>query len=584
MLQRIACVLAACAALAAAAQSTCPARLFVSGYRSTVHVYDACTGAYVRDLDSRTRLRGAQAIRLGPDGFVYVVAEEAGFIHRYRNDTLEYAGQFAAVPGIGATGLVFDAAGIAYVAGYNSGDVKKYDRNGGALGAAFPSRASGLLGPDNGMTFGPDGNLYIPGYDSHSVVRFDPRTGETSVAVAARTAGIFQTRGLLPARDGQHMYITAEGSGQLLRWNLASGEVVQLRAGLTQPTGIDYAPDGNLLITDLNSVIKVNPQTGATIATLVGQGVGGVNGLTFVQVIATAGAGVVDATQIGSQYWVVGDAVFNGRVLELNALVSATGTAFGPDLRFSELAIQRWGTARNELTACDRATFAWTSTGADSANFGSGGYPIERYFANEATARCQQQGLDAADKSWVNGQWWGGEARSGEGLFLHRRADGTTFFAWFTHRPAAGVVADATQVGTQYWVVGDGVFNGRTLAMTAIVSATGTSFGPGLDRRQLAIKRWGGITIELLSCTTARLTWASSGADTANFGDGGYDLVRYFDDESSARCLQQGVDHADKSWVNGQWWGGAARSGEGLFLDRRSDGTTFFAWFTHRPR
>ena len=55
MLQRFLCLLAALAALSAAAQ-TCPSRLFVSGYRSTVHVYDACSGQYLRDLD--THLRG----------------------------------------------------------------------------------------------------------------------------------------------------------------------------------------------------------------------------------------------------------------------------------------------------------------------------------------------------------------------------------------------------------------------------------------------------------------------------------------------------------------------------------------------
>ena len=56
----------------AAALTTCPHHLLVSGYFSTVHVYDACTGAYLRDLDSRARLAGAQAIRLGPDGLIYV--------------------------------------------------------------------------------------------------------------------------------------------------------------------------------------------------------------------------------------------------------------------------------------------------------------------------------------------------------------------------------------------------------------------------------------------------------------------------------------------------------------------------------
>src|SRR5690606_3898616 len=128
MFRRFLAVLALLVAAPAAAQSPCPARLFVSGFNSTVHVFDACTGQYLRDLDTRPRLAGAMAVRLGPDGLLYVVAETAGVVHRYRNDTLEHAGAFVQVPGIGATGLAFDAAGIAYVAGYTSDDVKRFAR------------------------------------------------------------------------------------------------------------------------------------------------------------------------------------------------------------------------------------------------------------------------------------------------------------------------------------------------------------------------------------------------------------------------------------------------------------------------
>ena len=114
--------------------------------------------------------------------------------------------------------------------------------------------------------------------------------------------------------------------------------------------------------------------------------------------------------------------------------------------------------------------------------------------------------------------------------------------------------------------------------------ATGTHFGPTMSFSELTLKRWGAVTIEFTSCSTATLTWTSSGADSAGFGDGGYALQRYFEDESSARCREQGMDAADKSWVSGQWWGGDSRAGEGLFLDRRADGRVFVAWFTHRPR
>jgi len=562
--------------LAAAAES-CGSRLFVSGWFSTVHVFDGCTGAYLRDLDSRTRLTGAMAVRLGPDGFLYAVSEAGGGVHKYRNDTLEYVGTFIQAPGIGATGLAFDAAGVAYLGGFQTDEVLRYDRSGAALGAAVPAHAGGLNGPDSGMTFGRDGNLYIPSWNNNSVVRFDPRTGATTVAVPARTAGLLHTRGLLASRDGQHMFITSEGSGTLLKWNIATGAVSVLASGLAVPTGIDYGVDGKLLVSNGDGVVRIDPDTGERLSTFVSSGAGGINGQVFLAVIPMA-----DMAQVGTQYWIVGDAAFNGRVLDLANVLSATGSGFGPGLRFSELAVARWGSARIELTACDRASFTWSSSGPGTANFGDGGYPLQRLFRNEGTARCEQQGLDAADRSWVNGDWYGGESHSGEGILLHRRADGTAFFAWFTYHPL-GAGADMAQVGSQYWLAGDGPLVGRRLTLP-LLSATGTHFGPTMRFSELTLKRWGTVTIEFTSCSTANFTWASSGPESANFGDGGYPLQRYFDDEASARCQAQGMDAADKSWVNGQWWGGAAHSGEGLFLDRRSDGRVFVAWFTHRPR
>ena len=583
MKRRLAALLLAFAG-PAFAQTECGSRLFVSGFFSTVHVFDACTGRFLQNLDTNARLAGAMAVRLGPDGLIYAVSESNGAIHRYRNDTLEYAGLFVQVGQIGATGLAFDGAAIAYVAGYNSDDVKRFDRNGAALGPAFAARSSGLNGPDNGMTFGPDGDLYIPSFDSSSVVRWDPRTGTTSVAVASRTAGLLSTRGLLAARDGTHMFITSEGSGAVLRWNLASGAVSLFSGGFVQPTGIDYAPDGTLLVSSGDAVMKVDATTGARIGTFIEAGTGGIAGQVFVAVIPKPAASGVDASQVGTQFLVVGDGAFNGRVLELGNVLTATGTGFGAGLRFSEIAAKRWGAVRMELVSCTQARFTWESTGATSAGFGAGGYDVVRYFENEATARCRAQGVDHPDRSWVNGQWWGGAARSGEGWFVDRGADGRTFFAWFTHRPAPGVAVDASQVGTQYWVVGDARLEGRTLRLDNVYSATGTHFGPGLDFSQLGVKRWGSARVDLVSCTEAVFSWDSTGSTSAGFGAGSYPVYRYFENEDTARCRAQGLDAADRSWVNGQWWGRDARAGEGLFIDRAADGRAFLAWFTHRPR
>jgi streptogramin lyase len=430
MIRRLLLVSLLLAAPLAQAVQSCGSRLFVSGWNSTVHVFDACTGQYLRDLDTRARLAGAMAVRLGPDGFIYAVSEQANTIHKYRNDTLEYAGIFAQVGNIGATGLVFDAAGVAYVGGFQTDDVRRLDRAGAALAPAVAPRAGGLNGPDSGMAFGPDGNLYIPSWESNSVVRYDPRTCDVATVVAGGTSGLAHTRGLLAARDGQHMFITSEGSGRVLKWNLASGAVSVLTTGLVGPTGIDYGPDGKLLVSNGDGVVRVDPDTGAILSSFVAAGTAGIRSQVFLSVLPA-----VDATQVTTQFWIVGDAVFSGRVLDIPFAYTAGGTQFGPLLTRAEIAVKRWGRVRIELTSCTEATFTWDSTGADSAGFGAGGYPVTRFFENEATARCRQQGIDAADKSWVSGQWWGGEGRSGEGLFLDRRTDGTTFFAWFTHRP-----------------------------------------------------------------------------------------------------------------------------------------------------
>ncbi|MEP7156461.1 MAG: hypothetical protein ABI905_11855 [Betaproteobacteria bacterium] len=569
--------------LAASAQ-TCGSRLFASGYFSTVHVYDACTGQFLRELDSGTRLQGAQAIRVGPDGFIYVVAEQASTIFKYRADTLEFAGTFAVTPAMGPLSLDFSADGTAYVAGYNSNDVKKFDRNGTLIGPAFAARASGIAGPEIGTMFGPDGNLYVPGYNSASVIKYDPRTGITSVAIAAGANGISRPRGLLLNTERTHLFVITEGSGQLLRYRLSDGVLTEVRRGLVEPTMAAYAPDGKLLIVNNGAIQKLDPDTGATLSTFVAAGSGGLAGPTFIAVVAIPATPVVDATQVGSQYWVVGDTKINGRVIDLTTVYSATGTGFGTNLKFSEISVKRWGAVRIELLSCMRARFTWNSTGADTANFGSGEYELQRYFANENDARCSQSGLDDADKSWISGQWWGGDARAGEGVFLDRRSDGTVFFAWFTHRPASGATPDASQVGTQYWVVSTANVANRVIAFNDVYSANGSVFGPNLKFSDLAVKRWGSIRVEFLSCRKAKFSWNSTGTGTAGFGSGEYEVDRFMINESTARCDAAGIDAADKSWMNGHWWGGDARSGEGWFLDRRADGTVFLAWFTHRPR
>jgi len=270
----------------AAGQSTCAHRLFVSNYFVTVRVFDACTGEYLRDLDAPTRIRGAQAVKLGPDGLLYVTSEMSQEILRYRNDTLEFVDVFATIPGIDPTGFAFAPNGDVYVAGFKTDQVRRLSAAGAALDIPIPAGTAGLDGPDNGIAFAPDGNLYVPGYNSSNVIRHDPRTGTTTAVVARAAQGLFNTRGILPDRNGGGIFITGEGSGQLLRFDFATAQLTVLARNLVSPTGIDYAPDGSLLIIDGNSVAKFDPATGARLGVLIPGTSGRVESGTYVAVIA----------------------------------------------------------------------------------------------------------------------------------------------------------------------------------------------------------------------------------------------------------------------------------------------------------
>ncbi len=91
-------------------------------------------------------------------------------------------------------------------------------------------------------------------------------------------------RSIVVAQDGQSLYISAEGSSQVLRWTIATGAIEQV-AHVARAQGLDYAPDGDLLVGTGEGVVKLDAVTGESHGTLVPAGAGGIAGLTYVGVI-----------------------------------------------------------------------------------------------------------------------------------------------------------------------------------------------------------------------------------------------------------------------------------------------------------
>lgn len=413
----------------------CDSRLLVSGYESNVHVYDACSGSFLRILDADRRLLGPQAAKIGPDGRLWVISEGMDQVLRYDAATLDFVDVFTRLPPAwGLTGLAFTQTEV-YFSSYNRSVLRRHALSGGEPLGDIPLR--GVTGPDNGFMAGPDGALYIPGYDSSNVGRYDIASGNVTPFVGPGSNGLRAARGLLLSPDGSRMYLTGELSGQVLRFHFPSGGFDRvIREGLRRPTGMAWGVDGSLLVATHDGVLKLDPENGGGRGVLVPAGSGGLALPTYAAIIPVrAGNTPPNADRIGSQYWLTAVGRLSGNSAELEAH-TALGAAFGAAFDPGQIRKPRWGSMRLTFSSCTEAQLSWSSTGADTANFGNGGYRLERIINNPLVAECQRTGMAAApNTSWLSGTWYGGATRDGEGFMLDSDGNGLIFLTWFTYRP-----------------------------------------------------------------------------------------------------------------------------------------------------
>ncbi|HEX5124319.1 MAG TPA: hypothetical protein VFV97_13830, partial [Rhodanobacteraceae bacterium] len=279
-------LLAGCASVSA---GTCHNHLFVSGYFSNnVAIYDACSGTFLRQLETAGRIHGAQAVRVNPaDDLIYVVSELDDQIQRYRHDAgyafVDVFAQFDA--DFDPTGIAFGPGGEVYAASYGTSRVVELDPATGAIiGTVLPSD-SGLLGADNGTMVSADGKLYVPGYDSSTVARVDLATSDVDATfVPSGRAGLFETRGIVD--EGATILVGGEGSGAIYRFDATTGAYVDtLVTGLNRPTGMTIDDDGTLLVLSGNRVRRFDRSTGALIEIVAQGSAGGISGGTFIALV-----------------------------------------------------------------------------------------------------------------------------------------------------------------------------------------------------------------------------------------------------------------------------------------------------------
>jgi streptogramin lyase len=269
--------------------------LVSSFFSDSVHRYDLQTGQYVGTLAAPAGLLdGALAARVGPDGLLYVVSEEANCVLRFAADTFAYVDTFV-TPGsgglLGPSGVCWGPDGNLFVSSFDSDTILRYNGATGAFLNVFVAAGSGgLNGPDNGTIFGPDGNLYVPSYFTNRIIKYN---GSTGAFMSVPVPSIGRPR-VLVFRSGK-LYVTSETGDSVRRYNGTTGAfetdfVAPGSGGLDEPVGMAFGEDGYLYVTSgtLDRVLRFDATTGAYVNDFVPAGDHGIDGPVFLTRVVVA--------------------------------------------------------------------------------------------------------------------------------------------------------------------------------------------------------------------------------------------------------------------------------------------------------
>lgn len=430
----------------ASAQGNCSTQLLVSGYRSNnVKIYNGCSGEFIRNLDDGNRLRGPQAIRLGPDGLLYVVSELNNRVVRYNGQNLEFVDIFVQddpatqddeLRGLRSpTAVDFTADGDVIVGGFASNSINRFDGETGEFAGFFISpNGGGLNGLDAGMSFAPDGTLYVPGFDGNHILQFTATGGLLGVL----DDSISNPRMILYDTANSRMLVTAWGTGTIEAYSLPGGQAQGIVSGAQfRPSGLAMDLDGTLLVaSDTNDdVLRVNPNNGNLIETVVESGAGGLSGATYIYVHeASDDPPPAAEAELTGLYWISGLGQVDGNSIMVSDAVETGGPVFGEGYDPDALSFRRWGSLQIDMLGCRSGELGWDSRGPDSARFGTGGYAVQPIAAGFGVMDCEGIGFPNIENlAWVSGGWFGGASRNGEGLMIDVIDDENAFVTWFTY-------------------------------------------------------------------------------------------------------------------------------------------------------
>jgi len=143
---------------------------------------------------------------------------------------------------------------------------------------------------------------------------YDPSTGQNTTLVT----GIRNARDLAIEPGGKSLLIAGYSLGQIMRFNFSTGALTVLAKKLKSVDGIAYDPYGNLYaVASHNTIVQVDPVSGAVLNTLVLEPRNGING----------GDGLTYDSYSGS-LWATHDGTTGLGLLQIPVTAAGMGTTF----------------------------------------------------------------------------------------------------------------------------------------------------------------------------------------------------------------------------------------------------------------
>ena len=204
----------------------------------------------------------------------------------------------------------------------------------------------------------------------------------------------------------------------------------------------------------------------------------------------------------GNQRWFIGEGAIDAAGISVDAWLTTRGARFGDAFDPADVELVSVGNGRFELAICGAASLSYRIDDEPGSLELTLLTPV-------ADLAC---GGDVASfRSGMTGSYYDPD-RAGEGLVLQVYDSAAAIAFWFTYDGE----------GNQAWMIGDGAFDGSTLAVD-LTMTRGGRFGSGFDPADVVRSVWGRLSWTSTACDAVEVVYESERAD---YGSGARALSR----------------------------------------------------------